>query len=343
MGQPQTVLVTGCAGFIGMHLSSGLLRSGFRVIGLDNLNEYYDPCLKLSRLEQLGFKQRNFVKGELNWTESEGFGFVQADVKNEELVARILAQHGVSLVFHLAAQAGVRYSIEKPQDYMDANVVGTTALLQACRQHRVDHVYLASSSSVYGALTDIPFREDMNCNVPLSIYAASKAATELIAHAYSQLFQMNVTALRFFTVYGAWDRPDMALHKFVDCISKGKEIEVFNHGEMERDFTYVEDLVEMVLKLVRSSNADRESGFEVFNVGSGNPISLKDYIHGIELAIGKKALKRNMPMQPGDLKRTYADVTKLSHVIGELPKTALMDGMGKAVEWNLAYYDLHTR
>ncbi|MCB9186219.1 MAG: GDP-mannose 4,6-dehydratase [Flavobacteriales bacterium] len=339
MAEVETVLVTGCAGFIGMHLTRGLLAEGFRVVGVDNLNDYYDVQLKIARLRELRFNVEGDEDSSMN-TDSglTPFVFVKQDIAEVEVMSRIIKNYNVSQVFHLAAQAGVRYSIDNPQAYIDSNVVGTTSLLQACRMHRVEHVYLASSSSVYGAITETPFREDMTCDTPLSIYAATKASTELIAHAYSKLFQLKVTALRFFTVYGPWDRPDMALHKFVERIRKGKQIDVYNNGDMQRDFTYVEDLVRMVLRLSVASTADNDKLYQVFNVGSGNPVSLSKFIGEIQKALDREALIRYLPMQPGDLKQTYADMTKLTATIGSLPKTKLDFGIAEAVRWHSEYY-----
>ncbi len=339
MAEVETVLVTGCAGFIGMHLTKGLLKSGFRVVGLDNLNDYYDPGLKRDRLDQLGVNVSAVAESDLFWAGSgRKFGFVLGDIRNEELLTSILRDHSINTVFHLAAQAGVRYSIEKPYEYVSNNITGTTALLQACRNVPVKHLFLASSSSVYGAITKVPFREDMNCNSPMSVYAASKSSAELIAHTYSKLFNMNITALRFFTVYGSWDRPDMALHRFVKRILAGEPIEVYNHGKMERDFTYVADLVSALLKLVHLHSQMNPKGFSILNVGSGNPVSLGTFVNHIEKALGRTAEKQLLPMQAGDLLRTYADTSKLSAIIGEMPRTELSEGIGAAVSWHLNYY-----
>jgi UDP-glucuronate 4-epimerase len=336
---PRTILVTGCAGFIGMHLTRGLLAAGFRVIGLDNLNDYYDVQLKQDRLVQLGIEMNPFVEGQISWAESSRqFGFVLGDVRSVELLQTIMAEHSVAIIFHLAAQVGVRNSMDHPLQYVNINVSGTTALMEACRHVQVEHVYIASSSSVYGDIRETPFHEQMKCDTPKSVYAASKSSAELIVQSYSKLFGIDATALRFFTVYGPWDRPDMALHRFVKRILEDESIDVFNDGNMERDFTYVEDLVTALKKVMVRDLGVRPHGFRVLNIGSGRPIPLGSFIDRIEKAVGKTAERRLLPMQPGDLESTYADTSKIESVIGQMPYTELSKGIETAIAWHLKYY-----
>ncbi len=334
----RTVLVTGIAGFIGFHLAK-LLQSepDTQVIGIDNLNDYYSVQLKLDRLDQL--KQLSNVS------------FHKVDLADRVAMERLFREHHFDRVVHLAAQAGVRYSLENPQAYIDANIVGTMNILEGCRHHKVAHLVYASSSSVYGSNTAQPFSVHQNVDHPISLYAASKKANELMAHTYSHLFRLPTTGLRFFTVYGPWGRPDMALFKFTKAILEGKPIDVYNHGNMQRDFTYVDDIVKAVAAVTEAiaepnvawdSNspdpATSNAPYRVYNIGNNNPVSLNEFIAAIEKALGMKAQKNMLPMQPGDVASTYADVDDLREAVGFAPSTSIDEGIQRFVEWYREYY-----
>ena len=333
----MTILVTGAAGFIGFHVASRLLARGDRVIGLDNLNDYYDVNLKKDRLSQL--------KPYPNFTD------VRLDLENAESMAELFATHRPQRVVNLAAQAGVRYSLENPQAYINANISGFLNVLEGCRHNAVEHLVYASSSSVYGASTSMPFSVHQNVDHPVSLYAASKKSNELMAHTYSHLFEIPTTGLRFFTVYGPWGRPDMALFLFTRSILADEPINVFNHGKHRRDFTYIDDIVEGVIRTldnVASPNPDwsgdsPDSGtslapFKIYNIGSNNPVELLRYIEIIEDCLGKKAIKNMLPMQPGDVPATYADVKDLILDVDYKPTTRVEDGIEQFVEWYRSYY-----
>ena len=335
------ILVTGAAGFIGYHAALALLQRGDTVVGIDNLNDYYDVSLKQSRLDQLA--------------PHSDFSFIRADLADRDAMARIFAEHRPQRVVHLGAQAGVRYSIENPDAYVQSNVVGTLNVLEGCRRHEVDHLVLASTSSVYGANTRMPFSEGDNVDHPVSLYAATKKSTELMAHTYAHLYRVPVTGLRFFTVYGPWYRPDMALFKFTKAILAGQPIDVFNEGKHARDFTYIDDTVGGILAaLDRPATPDPDwSGdhpdpatssapYRLYNIGNNNPVELMDLIATLERALGKTAIKRFLPMQPGDALRTYANIDRLVSDVGYRPSTPIDVGIEKFVAWYRDYYKPNT-
>jgi UDP-glucuronate 4-epimerase len=331
------ILVTGAAGFIGSALSLRLLARGDEVVGLDNLNDYYSVQLKLDRLARLH--------------SLPGFRFVKLDVADREGMSRLFAEEGFERVIHLAAQAGVRYSLVNPHAYVDSNVVGFVNVLEGCRHARVAHLTYASSSSVYGGNTHMPFSVHDSVDHPVSLYAATKKANELMAHTYSHLYGLPTTGLRFFTVYGPWGRPDMALFLFTKAILEGRPIDVFNHGNMQRDFTYIDDIVEGVIR-VSDKVATPEPGyraeapdpatsnvpFRVFNIGNHNPVPLMEFIGAIERALGCTAQKNLLPMQDGDVPATYADVQALADWVGFQPATSIDEGIARFVAWYREYY-----
>jgi len=323
------VLVTGAAGFIGMHVAKALLERGDEVLGLDNLNDYYDPALKLARLEQL--------------KPYKGFCFIKGDVADAECVNSLFKTHEPDAVVHLAAQAGVRYSIENPAAYVQSNLVGFGHMLEACRHHQVRHLVYASSSSVYGANSKMPFSVADPVDHPISLYAATKKANELMAHSYSHLFGLPTTGLRFFTVYGPWGRPDMALFKFTHAIFKGERIPVYNYGKHRRDFTYIDDIVEGVVRVLDAPatpapNAGSTAPWRVYNIGNNKPVELLDYIKAIESAAGKAADMELLPMQPGDVPDTFADIDDLVKQFGYQPSTPVEQGVQAFVRWYQHFY-----
>lgn len=331
------ILVTGAAGFIGMTASLRLLARGDEVVGLDNMNDYYDVSLKESRLKRL--------------TALPGFRFVKLDVADRAGMEALFAAEKFDKVIHLAAQAGVRYSIQNPHAYVDSNLVGFINILEGCRHHRVQHLVYASSSSVYGGNTKMPFSEHDSVDHPVSLYAATKKANELMAHTYSHLYGLPTTGLRFFTVYGPWGRPDMALFLFTKAILEGRPIDVFNHGNMQRDFTYIDDIVEGVIRVldrnatinaaydpIAADPATSNTPYRVFNIGNNNPVQLLDFIGAIETALGMKAEKRLLPLQDGDVPATYANTDLLNDWVGFVPGTSVGDGVGRFVAWYRDYY-----
>ena len=331
------ILVTGVAGFIGMHVAKRLLDRGDEVIGVDNLNDYYDVKLKQDRLVQL----QSYDK----------FRFIKLDIADIETVAALFAKEQFQRVVNLAAQPGVRYSLKNPHAYISSNIVGFTNIIEGCRHNKVEHLVYASSSSVYGANTNMPFSVHQNVDHPVSLYAATKKASELMAHTYSHLYNMPTTGLRFFTVYGPWGRPDMSPSLFADAILAGRPIDVFNEGKMQRDFTYVDDIVEGVVRVldqIAAPNPDFDTAnpdpatsyapYRLFNIGNHEPVELMTFIATIENAIGKQAVKNMLPMQAGDVVATYADVDDLRSAVGFEPKTPLADGIAKFVAWYKAYY-----
>lgn len=325
------VLVTGAAGFIGHHLSRVLVSQGHEVLGVDNINDYYDPNLKRARVARLA--------------DSSLFELQELDIASPDL-NQVFASFKPERVVNLAAQAGVRYSLENPQAYIDANIVGFTNILELCRHHNVGHLVYASSSSVYGGNTKQPFSVDDRVDYPISLYAATKKANELMAHTYSHLFELPTTGLRFFTVYGPWGRPDMALFLFTKAILDGKPINVFNNGDMMRDFTYVDDIVEGVIRVLdapptpESGTSITKAPYRVFNIGNSSPVALMDMIAALESALGKTAEKNFMPMQPGDVRSTVADVTSLEAAVGFKPATTIEAGIGHFVDWYREYYSV---
>lgn len=325
--KPQHVLVTGAAGFIGSHVAERLLARGDRVLGLDNLNDYYDPALKQARLRRL--------EG------SPGFRFVRLDLADRTGMAELFATECFDGVIHLAAQAGVRYSITHPNAYLDSNLTGFGHVLEGCRAQGVAHLVYASSSSVYGGNTKMPFAETDAVDHPVSLYAATKKANELMAHTYSHLYGFPTTGLRFFTVYGPWGRPDMAYHLFARAILAGEPISVFNHGDMRRDFTYIDDITEGVLRVLDKPATPERMGaapYRVFNIGNSEPVQLLDFIRCIENALGKAAVRQLLPMQPGDVPATYASTQALRDWVGFAPSTPLAEGIENFVRWYRAYY-----
>jgi UDP-glucuronate 4-epimerase len=331
-------LITGTAGFVGFHLARRLLDEGHEIIGVDGFTPYYDVNLKEARHAQL--KARN------------GFHEERLMLEDEATLARVFTDHSVDVVVHLAAQAGVRYSLENPRAYIDANLVGTFNVMEMTRVHRVGHFMLASTSSVYGANSEMPFRETDRVETPLTLYAATKKATENMAHSYAHLWSIPTTAFRFFSVYGPWGRPDMALFKFTKGILEGTPIDIYNNGEMLRDFTYVEDLVEAIALLVEHvpPRAEDRAGieawdslspaapFRVVNIGAGKPYKLLDFIVEIEQALGREAIRNYMPMQPGDVKATFANADLLAHLTGYRPSTPVREGVRAFVDWYRAYH-----
>lgn len=330
------ILVTGAAGFIGLHVTRLLLDRGDEVLGIDNLNDYYDPRLKFARLECL----KPYAK----------FRFVQMDIADTATMAALFAGEKFDRVVHLAAQAGVRYSLSNPQAYLQSNLLGFGNMLEGCRQHGVEHLVYASSSSVYGANTRMPFSVHDEVNHPLSLYAATKKSNELMAHSYSHLFGLPTTGLRYFTVYGPWGRPDMSPWLFTSAIVEGRPIDVFNHGKMQRDFTYVDDIAEGTVRTmdrVAAPNLDFDSSepdpgssrapYRVYNIGNHQPVELMSFIETIENALGKEARKNFLPMQAGDVLSTYADVDDLRNDVGFAPKTPLDQGIARWVDWFREY------
>jgi UDP-glucuronate 4-epimerase len=330
----MNILVTGAAGFIGFHLSKRLLAENYHVIGVDNLNDYYDVRLKSERLKQL--------------ENNDKFTFYKVDLADAEGLNEIFESHSIPFVINLAAQAGVRYSLTHPHSYVHSNLVGFVNILEACRHYQVEHLLYASSSSVYGANTKTPFSTQDSVDHPVSIYAATKKANELMAHTYSHLFNMPTTGLRFFTVYGPWGRPDMAYYSFTKDIIKGNTIQVYNNGDMRRDFTYIDDIVEGIVKLLdyppkpdSSRNIDPSTShapYKIYNIGNNSPVRLMDFINTLETIIGKKAQIELLPMQPGDVKETFADITDLQKAAGFSPATPLEIGLGHFVEWYKKYH-----
>ena len=333
------VLVTGSAGFIGSELSISLLERGDEVIGIDNHNDYYDPELKEARLNR-----------HLN---HPNYTHIRMNIENSELVESLFKEHQFECVVNLAAQAGVRYSIENPLAYVNTNILGFAHILEGCRHNQVKHLVYASSSSVYGSNTKTPFSIHDNVDHPISLYAASKKANELMAHTYSHLYNLPTTGLRFFTVYGPWDRPDMALQKFTKSILEGKKIQVFNYGKHLRDFTYIDDIVEGIIRIIdqpacpdKNWNSSMphagtsSAPWRIYNIGNNSPIELLDYIKAIESALKVKSKKELLPLQPGDVLDTYADVSELIRDFDYQPSTTIKQGVSKFVEWFKVYYDV---
>ncbi|WP_257170475.1 NAD-dependent epimerase [Bradyrhizobium sp. SRS-191] len=331
------ILVTGAAGFIGFHLTQRLLAEGRQVIGIDNINAYYDPKLKDARLEILKTQP--------------GFTFHKLDLVDRAGIKSLFAQHRFPVAVHLAAQAGVRYSLENPHAYVDANLEGFINVLEGCRHHGCGHLLFASSSSVYGANTKLPFSVKDNVDHPISLYAASKKANELMAHSYSHLYRLPATGLRFFTVYGPWGRPDMAMFIFANAILAGQPVRLFNHGRMRRDFTYVDDIVQAIVRLIgrppqgnpdwdgnKPDPSSSRAPWRIYNIGNNHPEQLMDVIALLEKEFGRPAIKEMLPMQPGDVEATYADVSDLERDIGFRPATSIADGIGRFAKW---YRDYH--
>jgi UDP-glucuronate 4-epimerase len=340
----KKVLVTGMAGFIGFHLTKLLVKAGYNVVGLDNINDYYDPNLKLARLTDLGFKVTEIAYNKL--LEIENTAFIKLDLTDLENIKNLFKTQQFDYVVNLAAQAGVRYSLKNPHSYVDSNITGFLNILESCRAYPVEHLIFASSSSVYGLSEEIPFQEDNCTDHPLAMYAASKKANEMMAHSYANLYQIPCTGLRFFTVYGPWGRPDMALHIFTKAMVEDKEFEVFNNGDMSRDFTYVGDIVESIKRLIPLAPKENNPAFnpkkpisskstkayQIFNIGNNNPVALMDFVKYVEKALNKKGKIIFKPMQPGDVQSTYANVESLFDYINFKPETKLEDGVKAFVD-----------
>ena len=330
-------LVTGAAGFIGSAVAHKLCAAGHEVVGIDNINSYYDPALKNARLEPL--------------RALENFTFFKADLSDGNAIAHIFHEYPFDRVIHLAAQAGVRYSIDNPHAYLDSNINGFLNILEGCRNNGIEHLVYASSSSVYGTSNTTPYQTSSAVDHPISLYAATKRSNELMAHTYSHLFNIPVTGLRFFTVYGPWGRPDMAPFKFTKSIIEGKEIEIYNNGKLSRDFTYIDDIVESIVRIqdvlpvkdkFDMSSPDKSSApYRVYNIGNGAPVSLARFIEAIESSAGKKAIKKFLPMQPGDVYTTHADTDELVNAIGYRPVVSIEEGMQRFVRWYSDFYGKH--
>lgn len=338
------ILVTGAAGFIGFHTCQKLLAHGHEVVGLDIINDYYDVDLKFARLSVLGIdKAKANIQNQISISNTHGsaFKFIKLALEDRENLPILFKNAGFEVVCNLAAQAGVRYSIENPETYIDSNIVGFLNILECCRHHGVKHLVYASSSSVYGLNKKIPFETTDAVDTPISLYAASKKANELMAHTYSHLYGFATTGLRFFTVYGPWGRPDMALFLFTEAIAQNNPIKVFNHGNMERDFTYIDDIVEGVFRIIEKDTADRiktKNNYKVYNIGNNNSVKLTDFIVEIERNLDQKAIKELLPMQPGDVAKTWANVDELIKDYDYAPKTSIQEGVKNFVYWYKGYY-----
>lgn len=344
----KKILVTGAAGFIGFHLSKRLIKEGFGVTGLDNINDYYSTDLKHGRLRELGIsgssvetiEDDKFVKSE----RQANFRFLKADLSDRETIEELFEEIDFDVVVNLAAQAGVRYSLENPHEYTRSNVEGFLNILEGCRTHKVNHLIYASSSSVYGADAEIPFNTADRADTPVSLYAATKLANEHMAYTYSHLYGIPATGLRFFTVYGPWGRPDMAYYKFANLMCDGNQIDVYNNGEMSRDFTYIDDIVESIVRLIpKPPTMKKDSGAvpaQLFNIGNGSPVNLLEFIEILEDQLGITAEKNMMPMQPGDVEHTWADVDQLFEYINYRPQVGIKEGIREFMLWYKMYYDI---
>ena len=334
------ILVTGSAGFIGFHTTQSLLNQGHDVIGIDNLNDYYDVNLKYQRLSYLTeFCNRHSC--------ADHYQFTEMNIANKQAMTRLFNDNQFDRVIHLAAQAGVRYSIENPDAYIESNLVGFANILEGCRQQNTAHLLYASSSSVYGMNRSTPFSTGDQVDFPISLYAATKKSNELLAHSYSHLYKIPTTGLRFFTVYGPWGRPDMAYFSFTKKILNDDPIDIFNHGKMKRDFTYIDDIVEGIIRVMNHIPQPQKSKittsiapYKIYNIGNNQPVTLERFINAIEKAIGKKAIRNNLPMQPGDVPITYADITELMQDVDFKPDTLIEDGIQKFVDWYMQNYNV---
>ncbi|MDC7235680.1 MAG: NAD-dependent epimerase/dehydratase family protein [Spirochaetales bacterium] len=339
----KNILITGGAGFVGFHLCGHpWFDSCDKVVLTDNLNDYYNPALKYGRLAERGFQVSPETPDMEPVSNEKGRLFYRADLKNTEDMKALFKEHNFTHVIHLGAQAGVRYSIENPQAYVDSNLQGFMNILECCRQNGIEHLVYASSSSVYGANTKVPFHEDDPVTQPVSLYAATKRSNEILAHSYSHLYGIPCTGLRFFTVYGPWGRPDMAYFSFAEKIVAGKSIQVFNNGDMKRDFTYVDDITESISRLVEKPMTveDRKVPARILNIGHGSPVDLLEFIRTIETNLGRKAEKEFLPMQDGDVPMTWADTSRLEELTGYSPKVTLQEGIARFAEWYRAYRKL---
>ena len=335
----KKILVTGAAGFIGFHLCKLLIQKGFSVLGLDNINDYYDPNLKFDRLEILGIKKNDSKVFNLI-SSKKNFSFIRTNLEDKQVLNKLFKDEKFDVVCNLAAQAGVRYSLLNPEAYINSNITGFLNILECCRYNNINHLIYASSSSVYGLNKNVPFSIYDQVDKPISLYASSKKSNELMAHTYSHLFNIPCTGLRFFTVYGPWGRPDMALFLFTKAILEGNEIEVYNYGNMKRDFTYVDDIVLGVYKIIIKGP---KSNFNLYNIGNNSSVDLMDFIEAIENKIQKKAKKKLLPIQPGDVSKTWACVEKLVKDYDYKPSTKINYGISKFIDWYINYYKINEK
>ncbi|MFC2152008.1 NAD-dependent epimerase [Bacteroidota bacterium] len=344
----QKVLITGTAGFIGFHLANALLKNDYDVVGLDNINDYYDTDLKFARLNESGIIKESIEYNKLLQSNKfPNYKFIKLNLEDQDNINHLFKEEKFDLVVNLAAQAGVRYSLENPHAYINSNILGFTNILEACRHNYVQHLVYASSSSVYGLNSKMPFSTGDNVDHPISLYAASKKSNELMAHTYSYLYNIPTTGLRFFTVYGPWGRPDMALFLFTKAILEGKPIDVFNYGNMQRDFTYIDDIVNGIIKVMENPPKNKEeidnpsvsiSPYKIYNIGNNTPVPLNDFIKTIEKSLNKKAKMNLMPIQPGDVEKTWADVTELIVNLGYKPATDINYGINEFIKWYKSFY-----
>lgn len=336
--QRKKILITGAAGFIGFHLTNKLLNENFSIVGLDNINEYYDTKLKYDRLKELGISlEENYSGNDLIKSKSlPDFSFIKMDLSDMDNLLKLFSEENFDYVVHLAAQAGVRYSIEAPEVYIQSNIIGFFNILECSKKFNIEHLIYASSSSVYGNNEKTPFSESDNVDFPVSMYAATKKSNELMAHTYSHIHKLPTTGLRFFTVYGPWGRPDMAAYLFTNAIINKIPIKVFNEGNLYRDFTYIDDIIDGITKII--SSGSHQSGYALYNIGNNNPVNLIDFISAIEKHTGKTAKKEFAPMQPGDVYKTYADIDALSNAVGYKPTTDIDTGIKKYIQWFTKYY-----
>lgn len=346
LNKTMKILVTGAAGFIGFHTAKKLIAKGHKVVGLDNINDYYDVALKYSRLKELGIEKSQACQLNKLTTSKKYVGsyrFIRMNLEDREKLPELFKSQAFDVVCNLAAQAGVRYSLENPESYVDSNIVGFLNVLECCRHHDIKHLVYASSSSVYGMNSKIPFETTDNVDHPISLYAATKKSNELMAHTYSHLYGFPTTGLRFFTVYGPWGRPDMALFLFTDAMTKGNPIKVFNKGMMERDFTYIDDIVEGVVRIIEKSTEERIKNnelYKIYNIGNNTSVKLLDFIEAIEQSLGLTANKVMLPMQPGDVAKTWANVDDLIQDYDYRPNTPISKGVDSFVAWYKKYYKI---
>jgi len=337
------ILVTGAAGFIGFHVTQRLLSENHTVVGLDNINDYYDVDLKYGRLKELGVDRKSVEEADdiVGSSTGNNFSFLKCDLSDREEVMDLFEIEDFDVVINLAAQAGVRYSLENPHAYTASNIEGFLNILEGCRHNSIEHLIFASSSSVYGANDSIPFKTSDRVDHPVSLYAATKKSNELMAHTYSHLYDIPSTGLRFFTVYGPWGRPDMAYFKFANLMREGKSIDVYNFGDMSRDFTFIDDIVESIVRLIPKPPKVNDDSvlYQLFNIGNGAPVNLLEFIEILEMNLGMEAEKNMMPIQPGDVERTWADVEDLFDYIDYRPQVGIEEGIANFVEWYKGYYD----
>jgi UDP-glucuronate 4-epimerase len=339
MQRTKKILVTGTAGFIGFHLAQKLVEQGCEVVGIDNINGYYDTRLKYARLKETGISEEAKHWGRtIRSSKYPNYKFCRINLEDSENIFHLFGKEKFDQVVHLAAQAGVRYSLENPLAYVESNLVGYMHILEACRRHKIRHFVYASSSSVYGDSDKMPLSVDDRVDHPISLYAATKKSNELMAHTYSHLYALPTTGLRFFTVYGPWGRPDMAYFLFTKAILEKQPIKVFNNGEMYRDFTYIDDIIKGIIQVMDHIPGNTETPYKIYNIGNSNPVKLQHFIEAIEMALNRKAKKRYLPIQPGDVRKTYADVSSLTEEVGYRPNTPVTKGVTRFVEWYKEFY-----